>query len=78
MKPVYTPAVRYILVHEGRNGLRLFKFATRRDIKIVAGVTVYEDFNGDHDDLMRFMEIPVEPGDYIMVLPDPKVSEGEW
>ena len=69
----------FLLLHEGRYGLVVYRFSTSRDVARLGllGLAVYADLDGDHRDLIRFLSLTVESGDYIIVKEDVK-SVGVW
>lgn len=71
------PPKKYLLLHEGRRGLKAYRFETKRDVSKLMGLTVHEDLSGDHRDLLVFLGVFIEHDDHIILQPDPAV-EGEW
>jgi len=69
------PNKRYILIHEGRRGLTLYAFESRKDLAL--GLTVHEDLTEEQRSLLRFLMITVEYDDYVILKPAPE-SEGEY
>jgi hypothetical protein len=71
------PLKRYILAHEGRRGLTLYRFESKRDMTAFPRFTVHEDITDEQRSLLLFLSITLEYNDYIILYEDP-VSQGEW
>lgn len=71
------PPKKYLLLHEGRRGLKAYRFETKRDVDKLMGLTVHEDLSEDHRGLLVFLGVFIEHDDHIILQPDPAV-EGEW
>jgi hypothetical protein len=70
---------RYLLLHDTRSGLKIYKFQTHKDLgKLkLLGLTVEEDINSDMRSLLIFLGIAVEYQDYVIIMDDVPVA-GEW
>lgn len=70
---------RYIALHEGRKGLRFYRFESRRNLHAMGliGLTLHSDLDGDRRDLLRFLNVALEPGEYLIVRDAPE-SLGTW
>lgn len=70
---------RYILLHESRYGMKIYRFSSQRFLAKMQlmGMTVFNELDGDHRDLLRFLSIAVEPGDYIIIVCEPE-TQGVW
>lgn len=71
------PLKRYVLIHEGRRGLTLHAFESKKDMSALTGLTVHEDITGEQRSLLQFLMITLEYDDYVIIKPAPE-SEGEW
>lgn len=65
----------YILIHEGRHGLKLYRFSSQK--VLTEGLTVTEDLKDWQRDLLRFLMVAVEFEDHIILRAEP-ASEGVW
>ena len=65
----------YLLLHEGRRGLSIYRFFSTKPIK--EQLTVYEDVTYEQRDLLRFAEIVMEYDDHIIIRKEPE-GLGLW
>ncbi len=71
------PSKQYLLLHDSRRGQSPHRFESRSDLASMLGLTVEEDLTEQHRDLLKFLGIVVEFGDYITIYAMPD-TEGEW
>lgn len=64
MAPPSKPT-NYVLLHEGRHGLAMHRFATARSVP--QALIVYEDLTDEVRSLLRFLLVTVEYEDYIII-----------
>lgn len=73
------PIKKYVLLHESRQGLKLHRFESQRDLSRMRmlGMSFPSDLDGDRRDLLRFLGITLAADDYAVIVVEPD-SKGVW